>query len=72
MTSVKLSFAMQYILNTKPSFLTVWAMSFWEKTIAKLSAVTLEKRRGNGDLANFFQAVGISTVTGRAWIQAAN
>lgn len=56
---------MQYILNTKPSFLTVQAMSFWEKTIAKQSAVTLEKRRANGDLTNFFQAVGVSIATGR-------
>lgn len=33
-------------------------MSFWEKTIAKQSTVTVEKRRGNKYLTNFFQVCG--------------
>lgn len=43
--------AMQYILNIKPSFLTIEAMSLWEKTIAKQSTVTVEKQ-GNKYLIN--------------------
>lgn len=35
--------ATQYILNTKPSFLTIEAMRLGEKTIAKQSKVTVEK-----------------------------